>query len=253
MAGDGDDGLWILGDYGVLLHAADGRVDHARPVAEPGGKHVTAGADGRAVISFSRSAVVTGTDPDDDRTVEPPLPEDTYVSAAAATDDGTVLVGYTNGALDAFGPDGRVRHLVDEAPGRVGALAALPDGRVAFVATNPDGEYLRVVRPDGGIRTVYEDVDRRRSINQIAPAPGNRVVALNAGSDTVPRISVIDLAGGVSETVATLSDVALCDSTDSCGPSVLQGVWSPVSVAVVGDDLVFLADGKLWRREDLFS
>jgi hypothetical protein len=88
--------------------------------------------------------------PADARTIRPTRPDDAYVRAAALAADGTaVLVGYSDGRIEAFGPDGEAEPRIGEpSGGGIVSLAALPDGRVAFVTGGPDGVRLSELAED---------------------------------------------------------------------------------------------------------
>lgn len=258
LTSDGDDGLWLLGEYQVLLHVVDDRVELARPVDEPGGKQLTANHGGYTAVTQHRQVLVQGTGPaeGEDRVVEPELPEDTYLDSAAVDTGGTVYVGYRDddgGRIDAYPTDGRVHTVVDGLPGTVRGLTVLDNHQLAFADGGGERERLNVVDWSGTVETVYEDTDPDRVITQVAETSRERLVTLSTGYGAWPRIEVTDLGSGTPDELATLSEVEPCEEPNRCGSESPQGVRYPVSVAAVGRDLVLLADNRVWRLADALA
>jgi hypothetical protein len=150
-------------------------------------------------------------------------------------------------------PDARVT--TDEPLGPIVALAQLDDGRVAFVADTDDG--YRLYRLDDstvtpvptktaasnpvhypGARHTDDSVRRDRlPMTPLAPGPDGRILTIGLNDDDVPEINLVDVDTGDTERLATLDGVA---------PTIEE----PVSAALAGDDLVFTAQGSIWRLAD---
>lgn len=188
------------------------------------------------------------------------------VGAVAWADDGTLLLGSVDHAvIDAVDQDGTVRRLLgppgdseaevqtDQPLGRIVSLVALPDERVAFVAETAGGYRLCVLDGDG-VRVIEDglgDLDGtepadetvradRYPMQPLAPGPDGRVLATGSGPGGDPQISLVDVESGEVEVLAELEGVE---------PSVQE----PVSAAAVGNDLIFLADGRIWKLESVFG
>lgn len=197
------------------------------------------------------------------------LPLRFVAGAVAFRDDGAVLVGgghesridavaadgTTTGLLGPAGSDARV--ILGEPIGRIVSLVGLADGRVVFVADTVAGYELFLldeteVRPlvdDAAANPVKSTGERptdpsvrpdRLAMTPLAPAPGGRVLATGIGESGDPEISVVDVDSGEVEVLAVLEGV---EAT----------VERPVSAVAVGDDLVFLAEHKLWKLEAAFG
>lgn len=191
------------------------------------------------------------------------------VGALAFAEDDTVLLGsLDDGRIDAVTVDGTVRHLLgppedreaeahwNEPLGPIVSLVWLPDGRVAFVADTPQGHRLFLL-DDGEVRPIEVDPpDLAQGVEQTDPEPGyrmdrlpveplaagpdGRLLVSGLGPEGDPRISLVDVDTGEVEVLADLEGVE---------PTVER----PVSAAAVGDDLVFLADGRVWKLEGAFA
>ena len=199
------------------------------------------------------------------------LPAPFAVASLEITPGGPVLAGGVEGArIASIRPDGTARHLLGppgsgaavesgEVLGPVGAVADLGDGQVAFVAGPAGGEALhllddravrRVETRDHGalVDPVTGTAERpdasqrpdRRAMTPLATAPRGRVLTTGLGPGGHPRIALVDIDSGAIDVVADLEDVE---------PTIDQ----PVSAAVVGDDLVFLALGRLWMVPDVIE
>lgn len=264
VAADGDGGVWLLvpgpGDGGPprrlgfgdsrVLRAQDGQVDLIRDADGPG--WLAAGPDGDVTVAVRGDSAlsVLGSDPAQDRVID--LRSGDLAGAVFAlgvTGDGTVLAARRR-VIAAFAPDGGPGDDVpiDGTDGQVASLVVLPDDRVAFVTTQGSGpgeSPLHVVAGDE-VRTIGTGPrDRNRQIRAIAPAPDGRLLAIASGPEA-PQIMMVDLETGETEIVADLEGVM----PHPDGPGGVAGALWPVSAAVDGDDLVFLADGHLWRLAD---
>jgi hypothetical protein len=223
-------------------------------VAQPGGIGETGGTTDLHLLA---------PDPAEDRAIRVAREDLVQVGPLATTAGGTLLAGHDDRArIDEIEPDGDVRHLLgfsgfdpdaavqlDEPLGEIRSLAALPDGRVGFVTRNRGEQALRVL-DDDQVRTI--DVtphDRSRDIHTITPGPDGQLLAVAAGPDIHPQIWVIDAGTGRAQVVADLEGVLRHPD----GPRGIPGALWPVAAAADGEDLVFLADGFLWRRPDAFE
>jgi hypothetical protein len=249
VAGDGTDGMWVLTGSAVL-HTRDGRVD--RSATLPGTRLAT-GPHGMVAVSVGAGVVVFG---ENRCTHALALPDDVKVDDVAITHDGVVLASYsdadfTRGRVAGFEPyfpevDG-VRHVlgssgsdpdaaiqVDEQLGAIGSMAALPDGRVAFV-TADDG--LRLL-DNGEVSTVQTTpTDPSRALRLTGTTPQGQLLAIAWGHETHFQIHLVDVDTGRAEIVADLEGVD-------------DGA---VDATVVGNDLVYLAGGRLWRSAGVFE
>jgi hypothetical protein len=180
----------------------------------------------------------------------------------ALADDGTVLAGRHPARIDGFAPDGAVRHMlgfagfdpdveieVDKPLGALESLVALPDDRVAFVTRDGDRRVLRLLDGDGVHTVAIARENDGREIHTIAPGPDGRLLAVVAGAETHPQIQVIDIETGDTDTIADLRGVMQAPD----GPRGVAGALWSVAAATDGHDLVFLADGYLWRLRDAFA
>ncbi|HSK96789.1 MAG TPA: hypothetical protein VK891_09250 [Euzebyales bacterium] len=280
VAVDPDGGVWILvqgepgtgrrpivhGHRSTALRVLGDRVDVVREI--PAGSVaslLTSQVGGEVSVGVHRSGesgvAVLAADPADDRTIAVPAEDLVQVGPLALTDDGGVVAGHTDRArIDAFPASGGVHHLlgfsgfdpdarvqVDEPLGDIAAVAALPGDRVAFVTSDDDRRLLRVLDRDE-VRTVALPRTKRQ-VHTVGPAPGDRLLAVAAGPDTYPQIQTIDVETGAVEVVAALEGVV----AHADGPRGVAGVLWPVAAATDGHDLVFLADGYLWRLPGVFG
>lgn len=253
VAADDGGGLWMLTETEVL-HADDGRVDLTLRV--PGASLAT-GPRGRVAVSTSSTSIdaaiiVFGTDPAADCTTALALPQDSRINDVTITDDSTVLVSYSDadfieGRIVALEPDGDVRSVVgladadtesdvevEEPLSAISSLVALPNDRVAFVTA---GDGVLHLLDNGEIRTIDAPVDSSRTLRLTGPAPGGRLLAIAARAETHPQIQVIDVDTGQTDTVTDLEGVEEGD----------------VDATAVGDDVVYLANGRLWRLASVFD
>jgi hypothetical protein len=187
--------------------------------------------------------------------------------AVALAEDETILVGSAeDGHIDAVAVDNTVRHLLgppdaataaarwEEPLGAILALQPLPDGRLAFVAGTPDGPRLHLLDIDDGqarpiapdhpdlVRGAEPDRPRRGErthrlpIEPLAVTSDGQLLTTGLGPEGSPRISLVDIDSGEVEVLAEL---------DGIEPTIER----PVSVTAVDDDLLFLADGRIWKLE----
>ena len=173
------------------------------------------------------------------------------VGAVAIAEDRSMVVGSRDEArIDAVDPAGNIvgllgpegsgaRVVPDEPLGPVVALLRLPDDRVVFVADTSDGYQLHLL-DDTEVQPVGDPSPRVDPLaaTPLAPAPGGRVLTVGLGSDDDPMIAVVNVDAGMVEVLAVLEGVE---------PSVER----PVSAVAVGDEVVFLADDRLWRLDEV--
>ena len=193
------------------------------------------------------------------------------VGALALADDGSVLAGgLDEGRIARISTDGTTTHLLgpagsdarvtaDPALGPVIAVMAVDDDRAVFVA-GTDGNTRLYVLDDSTLRQIPDDdegaspvagTDERRvpvfeepfpraAITPLAPSPDGRVLTTGIGPDGDPRIALVDVDTGDIEVLAVLDDVE-------------PTIDDPVSAAIVGNDLVFIARHQIWRLPDVVS
>lgn len=288
VAVDGAGGTWVLvqrgarsaagGDRATALRAQGDRVDVARSI--PAGSQawlLTAEAGGEVVVgTFTLGEIaeergvgeltdlnLLAADPADDRAIRVAREDLAQVGALALATNGSLVAGRDDRTrIDVIAPDGDVHHLVgfagfdpdadvqlDEPLGEVLSLVALPDGRVAFVTRHRGENALRLLDGDG-VRTIgTTPQDRSREIRTITAGPDGQLLAVAAGPETHPQIWVIDVDTGEAQVVADLEGVLQHPD----GPRGIPGALWSVAAAADGEDLVFLADGFLWRRPDAFE
>lgn len=138
----------------------------------------------------------------------------------------------------------------DEDLGPIVAIAVLAQGFVAFVADHDGDRRLYLIVGDeleevdtGGVHPVAAgevdmDGEPRRDRWPMAPisaSPDGRIVAVGE-HEGHPRITLVDPESGDVEVLADLRGVE---------PTVEERV----AAAIVGDDLFFLAEGSLWRKD----
>ncbi len=172
------------------------------------------------------------------------------VGAVAMAEDRSMVVGSRDEArIDAVDPAGNIvallgpegsgaRVVADEPLGPVVALLRLPDDRVAFVADTSGGYQLHVlddteVQPVGDPSPGVDPL----AVTPVATAPGGRLLTVGLDDDD-PTIAVVDVEAGTVDVLAVLEGVE---------PSVER----PVSAVAVGADVVFLADDRLWRLDEV--
>jgi hypothetical protein len=194
---------------------------------------------------------VAGADPVEDRGIGLELLG--AVFALTVAEDGSVLVG-GRGEIEVFGPDGDPTGAIplDDTEGQVAGLVALPDDRAAFVMTQtdePDDSPLYLATGEDIRNVDIDPLDGGRRLTAIAPGPDGRLLGVAAGSDIHPQIVTVDIASGQIETAADLEGVM----PHPDGPGGTPGALWPVAAAADDDDLLFLADGRLWRLADAFG
>jgi hypothetical protein len=258
--------LRVHGHRSTALRVRDATVDAVHELA-PGGQSWLLGAGPNADVAIAvqregGDVTVLGKPTGaDDRTV-PGLSDDIpRLGLLAMAPDGTLLAAHRSRTrIDAVTPDGTVRHLVgvrnfdpgvevrlDSSLGEVTSLVALPDGRVALTADDHDAVVLL---DDGAMRDVTPTpADPDRTVVLAGMAPDGRLLAVAAGPDTHPRILAIDTETGAADTVADLEGVLPHPE----GPRGVPGALWAVAATADGDDLLFLADGHLWRLPDAFA
>ena len=190
------------------------------------------------------------------------------VGALDLAEDGTVLAGGLDDSriarIDAggttthlLGPAGSDARVTGEHDlGRVVAVMLLDDDRVVFVAGTEgdthlyllDGTAVRQIPGDDQGNPVagtderrmpdLEDPYPRAAITPLAPSPDGRVLATGIAAEGNPQISLVDVDTGDIEVLATLDEVE-------------PTIDDPVSAAIVGTDLIFLAQHQLWRLPDV--
>ncbi len=156
-------------------------------------------------------------------------------------------------------PDGTVSNLLTPAGGAPAPLhldtptarltvVALPDGRIVFATNAPDDAAHdgRVFIIDGDTLVPLE-LTTDNPVRRIFPGTDGTLLALDG-----PHISEID-----PDTGATTSLIDLSELTDELGPADDLDNWpqtnDQISATVLGDDLVFTADSKIWRLSDAFA
>lgn len=233
---DEDGGVWLL-SYLRVIRLADGRVDgvYSTPVSTssmavgPGGELYVAGTSAYSTLDVYES------ESSNPRTVA-----DLGGDSLAVDDAGRVLVGSYNAdrpSIVAVSPDGEEQDLLPstlESPdGRVPLVAVLSDGRVAFALKESPDDFVLWVLDDGEMQMVggNHDAAARRRATTLAPAPDGGLL-VTAGD----QIERVDVDTGESETLVDLA-----------------GAEGTFSAAADGNDLVFLADGRLWRMADAFG
>jgi hypothetical protein len=282
----GDGSLYVLFDglddlvEGVLQVAPDGVIERggmaplvSRAVMPPDPiTAVTLGHEGEVAVSYGDAVDVVGFDmafsPQEPRLDV--VPEVRFeVGAVGIAGRFELLVGSAErGEIDvvtqsAEQGDVEVRRLLgrpddrdaavrsDQDLGPIVAIAPLGDERVAFVADGDDGERRLYLIDGGGVAAVdtgevnpvaADGVDTselpRRDRWPMAPisaSPDGGIVAVGEHEGR-PRITLVDPESGEVEVLADLEGVE---------PTVEERV----SAAIVGDDLFFLAEGSLWRKD----
>lgn len=204
-----------------------------------------------------------------------PLPRgEVDIGAVEVVDSDTVLLGSRWGpiideasadgsSVRLLGPHGDpdARVTTDPVVGAIVSLVRLDDDRVVFVAESDDGYQLHlldgeaveplgregadrnpVAAPDAQSYPAHHPSDPlpvgarwdRRAMAPLAPGPDGKVVTVGAGEDRVPEISLVDIDTGDVTVLARLDGV---EAT----------IEEPVVATIVDDDLVFTAEGSLWR------
>ena len=136
-------------------------------------------------------------------------------------------------------------------PSRVVFLAESDDGYRLYLLDDQSvrpltSEVNPVAAPDAasypmdletGLSAPSQPRRDRRAMAPLAPGPDGHVITVGAGEDRVPEISLVDVDTGAVEVLARLDGV---EAT----------IEEPVVATVVDDDLVFTAEGNLWRLSD---
>lgn len=257
---DLDGGVWLLTTAFLSHFDEDGEVDWAAPgyrsvpsaqvqVSPTGDVYYLSRIDSRMLGN-----VVSG--PSDDRSpVHPPVP----VASASFASDGTLLVSsMTEARIMAVHPDESVSAVLvpaGDAPGpalrfddhaRL-TVVGLDDGRIVF-ATNAidggDGDGDVYVIDRGELTRL--DTTASHGIRRIFPGPDGTVLALDG-----PNISLLDPDSGQVETLIDLFELG----PELEPPASADDVWPQgrTSATTVGDDLVFIAENRVWRLDDAFG
>lgn len=232
--------IWVL-TYGTVVHITDGRINHIYDNGD-GPNAVTAiavDAEGR-LAATNQTSIVTFEPGDDEHRVVKDRSSAMRTAGIAFQHDGTLLGGgWFADRLVAITDDGTEHPLLDlpDDPdttlGAIGFITVLSDGRTAVAPWVTEHELDigvvadREVRPVGGIDEPRPPED----ITSLAPAPDGRLLVT-----TPDKIDAVDVDTGESDTLVDLT-----------------GAEGTPSAAATGDDLVFLADGRLWRLPDAFS
>ena len=267
--------LVVLGAHQVYLveASATGELDRVAPVIIDGGATVfTVSPRGRYSWATERgqpahSMQVSGLDWLD-MAGGMSLAADFPVGAIDVIDSDSVVVGSNESPsidlvtadepkMRLLGPTGDrdARVTTDEELGPIVGLTRLDDDRIVFVADTPDGLQLHVL-DDTTVRAVPRDpgspnpvrstdsrsTDRNRraerlAMTPLAPGADGDVLTIGLNDDDVPEINLVDVDTGDTELLATL---------DGVEPTIDE----PVSAALAGDDLVFTAQGSIWRLAD---
>ena len=180
-------------------------------------------------------------------------------SVIVASGDGPRIdvISADEGARRLLGPadDPDARVTTDESFGRIVALTQLDDGRITFVAGTDDGDRLYLL-DDTAVRPVPVDAASSNSVRSpdappaddpsrrdrlamtpLAPGPDGRVLTVGLNDDDEPEVNLVDVDNGDAELLAIL---------DRVEPTIDE----PVSAAFAGNDLVFTAQGSIWRLAD---
>jgi hypothetical protein len=233
--------IWVL-TYGTVVHIVDGHVDDIYDIG--------AGPEAISAITVDPEGRLAATNVTSIITFEPGEAEPRVITdrfggiranAIAYQADGTLLAGgYLGDRLVAVTDDGEKSDVLDlpDDPGTVlgpiGFVTVLPDGRIAVASwATEDGLDLSVVA-DRAVRPIGEGADQPRPpepITSLAPAPDGRLLVTSPD-----RIDAVDVDTGESDTLVAL-----------------DGAEGTPSAAASGDDLIFLADGRLWRLPDAFG
>jgi hypothetical protein len=130
--------------------------------------------------------------------------------------------------------DGRIAFVADERDGPGGErLYLLDDTTVTAIDTTLDGEPVDTVRGTGETPAPGRRADRS-AVTALAPSPDGRILTTGLSPGGHPRIALVDADTGAVEVLARLDGVA-------------PTVDDPLSAAIVGPDLIFLARHRLWR------
>jgi hypothetical protein len=193
------------------------------------------------------------------------------VGAIVPVTEETVIVGSRHDpVIDRLSSDGSVSRLLgpagdaearvttDEPLGPIVALTRLDDGRLVFVADTVDGfqvyvlddETVRPLDADGGILghlpvpvsgqpDIYELIERkdRLPMTPLTAGTDDQVLTIGLGPGDAPEINLVDVDSGDADLLVRL---------DGVEPTIAE----PISAALAGDDLVFTAEGNIWRLED---
>lgn len=220
---DGDGGYWLLA-FSILVHVEDGVVTSSHPAARHRAMALSAAPDGSAVIPNSHYQVQTvGGDGDNPE----PVSLEEVPTALAYMPDGTLVAGGERiTGLPAGGTVVELVRLVDHnGIDWVAFVAAFRDGGLAYVRDRWYTREIWVSRGDEHRR--IPGAEFQRVIHSLDVAPDGRLL-ITVGD----KIQLVDIESGDRETVIDL-----------------EGAQGNLSAAIEGDDIVFLADGNLWRKE----
>lgn len=236
---DDTGGIWVL-TYGTVVHLTDGYVNHIYDIGDGPQAVIAVAVDPDGRLTATNHTTIGTLEPGDD---EYRLVRDrsNAVRANSLTykADGTLLAGGLFDERLVVVDNEEERALLDlpDQPepilGLIGFVTVLPDGRIAAASSDVDGGLTLGVVVERALRPIGGDTGQPRppeDITSLAPAPDGRLLVTTPDS-----IEAVDVDTGESD---TLVDLTGADGTPSA--------------AATGDDLVFLADGRLWRLPDAF-
>ena len=257
----------------LVCAAVDGRIEQAVPAdvhVVPDSTAADVRADGVVAVAIARRSehLLRTHGPGSTFLAERPGPfpvgtldlaTDGSIDAGGLDDTRIARIAADGTARLLLGPREEGALVTTEDLGPVADLLRLDDGRIAFVARTSPGSRLHVLDDTSVRRVGAPDGDRgvepgagtserpdqapppdRRAMTPLAPSPDGRILTTGPGPDGHPRIALVDPDTGDTEVLADLDGV---DAT----------VEAPVSAAVVGHDLVFLADHRLWTIPDVID
>jgi hypothetical protein len=230
---DGEGNVWLL-SLNTVFRIADDRVDRRHQF--PDSRAIATSPDGRVAVTDRFAVEVFGPDRSDRQTIQ----NDSRLYGLTFDAEGNLLGGTESDADTAAQfhvivfDDGEQRDLAipagraPEAPlSRAVLLTTLSDGRVILASWEAEDEVTLWVLTDEQALPIGTDPAqaRRQKITSLAPAPDGRLLVT-----TGEGIEVVDVDSGESDTLVDL-----------------QGAEGTFSATATGSDLIFLADGRLWR------